>query len=58
MMYFDASSGVDADVATLTISMGIPPPFVMHVPHTNYNNFNFKKEQTILIPQKYNYTYE
>ena len=23
--------------------MAIPPPFAMHVPSINYNNFNFKK---------------
>ena len=30
----------------------------MHVPCTNYDNFIFKKEQTILIPAKYNHTYK
>ena len=29
--------------------------FPMHVPRTNYNDFNFKQEQTILIPTKCNH---
>ena len=33
------------------------PPFAMHVPCTNYNDFNLKKKQTILIPIKYNYKF-
>ena len=36
-----------------------PSPFAIHVPRTNYNYyqyyFNFKKEQTILKPLKYNH---
>ena len=32
-----------------------PPPFCCAC--TNYNKFNFKKEQTILIPVKYNHTF-
>ena len=31
------------------------PPFPMHVSCTNNSNFNFKKEQTILIIAKYNH---
>ena len=33
-----------------------PPLFAMHVPCINYENFNFKKEQAVLIPEKYNDT--
>ena len=35
--------------------MAIIPPFAMHVPSTIFNNFYFKKEQTILMPAKYNH---
>ena len=34
-----------------------PPPFEIHASYTNYNNFNLKKEQMILITAKYNHTY-
>ena len=36
--------------------MAICPLFAIHVACINYNNFNLKKEQTILILAKYNHT--
>ena len=33
-------------------------PLGMHIPCTNYNNLILKKEQTILLPAKYNHKCE
>ena len=33
----------------------LPPSLAMHASCTNYNNFHFKKEQTILMLAKYNH---
>ena len=37
--------------------MSIPHPFGEYIQHVQIEKFNFKKEQTILIPVKSSHTY-